>query len=89
MGRLICTSNIQFLTLITLGLCANVLFKKLEQITSSRFSSTVGIKSAWNSTVSNMRRSEIFPEISGIIQNKNDKIPDIVKKIENGANNPK
>jgi len=41
------------------------------------------------STVSNMRRSEIFPEISGIIQNKNDKIPDIVKKIENGANNPK
>ena len=78
-----------FLALITLGLCANVLFKKLEQITSSRFSSTVGIKSAWNSTVSNMRRSEIFPEISGIIQNKNDKIPDIVKKIENGANNPK
>ena len=34
-----------FLALITLGLCANVLFKKLEQITSSRSSSTVGIKS--------------------------------------------
>ena len=88
MGRLICTSNIQFFStnyFRSLREC----FKKLEQITSSRSSSTVNIKSAWNSTVSNMRRSEIFPEISGIIQNKNDKIPDIVKKIENGANNPK
>ena len=36
------------------------------------------------STVSNMRRSEIFPEISGIIQNKNDKIPYIVKKLKMG-----